>query len=98
MSDGEYYSVKDQLRDEAARRMAKEFGLSAPQEPKTHKVLMPSEFEEIKRSLKWIMDKLRNIEDYIRSVNPRYGRDSRTVDGEVNKQKELNNDRKHIDT
>lgn len=71
MSDeGEYYSIHDEIRDIAVGDKKKVIEL-----PKIN------EMDDIRRSLKYILDKITNMDRYIRSSQYKYG--NRVLDGEA---------------
>jgi hypothetical protein len=70
MSDGEYYSIHDKMRDLVTGEQKKVI-----EQPKVNEV------DDIRRSLKYILDKLTNMDRFIRSSQFRYGH--KIMDGEA---------------
>ena len=74
MSDEpEYYSIHDQMRD-----------LVLDTEKKIVEQPKMNELDDIRKSLKYILDKMTNMDRYIRSSQYRYG--GRVMDGESYRQ------------
>ncbi len=67
MSDGEYVSLPEKMRDEMLRRTAKEFG-GKHTDIKEYVAPKQSDLDEIKTALKYILEKLTSLDRYVRQT------------------------------
>lgn len=65
MSDGEYVSLPERMRDEMARRTAQEFGVKY-KEIKEYKAPTQNDLDEIRKALKYILERLTSLDRYVR--------------------------------
>lgn len=65
MSDPEYVSLPERMREEMLRRTAQEFG-GQHKEIKKYVAPAQSDLDEIKSALKFILEKLTSLDRYVR--------------------------------
>lgn len=77
----EYFSTHDQVKEIAAQEFAQTMGGRRVEPVKVYDQQKTTELEDIRRSQKYILDKLSSMDRFLRSTHFRYG--NKIMDGDA---------------